>query len=101
MKSALELARERADKMLGEEGANIKLTPEQIEAIDQLKKRYQAKWAEQEIALQEKAAKLAAQTDPQALAEVQEQVKREINQVREQIFAERDKEIEAVRQMNK
>ena len=95
MKSALELAMEKANKAVGgEEG--IKLTDEQKVAIDEVRKLYEAKWAEQEIALKGELEKAAA-ADPQALAEAQGQVQREMNKVRDQLFAERDAKIEAIR----
>jgi len=95
MKSALELAMERADAELGDD--YTRLTPEQIEAIDEIKKQYEAKWAEQEIVLKERMEKLAREADPQAFAESQRQLQEEISRVREQIFAERDEKIEAIR----
>ena len=96
MKSALELAMEKADTLVGPE--QIKLSPEQKEAIDQTKKLYQAKWAEQEIALKGKIAQISQDADPQAIAENQGQFQAEMNKVRDQIFAERDQKIEAIRQ---
>ena len=102
MKSALELAMEKADDMVSEDKDYVKLTPEQIQAIDEIKKQYEAKWAEQEIEVKGKLAKMARAADPQTLAERQSQVQGEIRLMREQIFAERDQKIEAVRrQANK
>ena len=48
MKSALELALERANETVGGE-ENIKLSNEQKVAIDQIRKLYEAKWAEKEL----------------------------------------------------
>ena len=96
MKSALELAMEKADDLVGSE--QIKLNPEQKEAIDQVKKLYQAKWAEQEIALKGKIAQIGQDVDPQAMAENQSQFQAEMNKVRDQIFAERDQKIATIRQ---
>ena len=45
MKSALELAMERADATLGDD--YVELKDEQKAAIEEIKKQYQAKWAEQ------------------------------------------------------
>ena len=95
MKSALELAMEKANEAVGGE-EEIKLTDEQKVAIDEVRKLYEAKWAEQEIALKGELEK-AAGADPQALAEAQGQVQREMNKVRDQLFAERDAKIEAIR----
>lgn len=95
MKSALELAMEKADEAVG--GAEgIKLTDEQKAAIDEVRKQYEAKWAEQEIALKGELAK-AAGADPQALAEAQRQVQTHMSRVRDQLFVERDAKIEAIR----
>ena len=98
MKSALELALEKADGMLGDEKDDIKLKPEQIQAIDDIKKQYEAKWAEQEIVLKGRLQQLATQVEPQVLAENQGKLQEEMNRVREQIFAERDAKVEAIRQ---
>jgi hypothetical protein len=95
MKSALELAMERADAAIGDE--KIQLTPEQIKAIDDIRKVYEAKWAEQEISLNGRMAKLARETDPQTFAEHRSQLEGEINRVRQQLFSERDEKIEAIR----
>lgn len=95
MKSALELAMEKADEAVGG-AAGIKLTDEQKEAIDQVRKQYEAKWAEQEIALKGQLER-APDADPQALVEVRRQVQEQMSKVRNQLFAERDAKIEAIR----
>ena len=88
MKSALELAMERADEALGDE--KVELTDEQKQAISEVRKVYEAKWAEQEIVLKQRIAKAQAETDPQTFAEHRRQFQDEMNQVRDGIFAERD-----------
>lgn len=96
MKSALELAMERADEALGDE--KVALTDEQKQAIDEVKKVYEAKWAEQEISLKGRLEKFARESeDRQALAEARRQVQTEMNRVRQQLFAERDAKLEAIR----
>ena len=95
MKSALELAMEKANEAVGgEEG--IKLTDEQKVEIDEVRKLYEAKWAEQEISLKGELEK-AAGADPAAWAEAQSQVQTHKHRVRDQLFAERDAKIEAIR----
>lgn len=94
MKSALELAMEKTASMVDEKA---KLTPEQMEAIDQVKKEHEAKWAEQEIVLNERIRKISTETDPQTFAEHQKQFQEEKNRVRQQIFADRDEKIEQIR----
>lgn len=97
MKSALELAMEKADEAVGG-AAGIKLTDEQKEAIDQVRKQYEAKWAEQEIALKGQLEEVpSASADPQALGEVRRQVQDKMSKIRNQLFAERDAKIEAIR----
>jgi hypothetical protein len=98
MKSALELAMERADATLGDD--YVELNDEQKAAIEEIKKQYQAKWAEQEIALKGKIDKIAAEVEPQVLAEHQSQFQAEMGRVRQQIFAERDAKIEEIRQQS-
>lgn len=95
MKSALELAMERANAAIGDE--KVALTAEQKQAIDETRKVYEARWAEQEIVLKQRLAQLARETDPQTLAEHREQLQAEVTRVRDQIFAERDARIEAIR----
>ena len=95
MKSALELAMERADAERDEE--YVALTPEQVEEIEEIRRQYEARWAEQEIVLKGRMEKLARETDPQTFAEHQSQLQAEMSRVREQIFAERDEKIEQVR----
>lgn len=95
MKSALELALEKTESLVDKNQA--KLTAEQIEAIDQVRKQYEARWAEQEIALKQRLAKLRAETDPQTFAEHRRQFQDEMNQVRDRIWAERDEKIEKLR----
>jgi len=94
MKSALELAMEKTEAMVDRDAA--KLTPAQLEAVDQVKKEYEAKWAEQEIVIKGRMAKIARE-DPRAFAEHRRQFQDEMSQVREKIFAERDERIEAIR----
>ena len=95
MKSALELAMERADAALGDE--NIELTDAQKAAIDEIRKTYQAKWAEQEIALKARLADVARSADQEQLAEARSQVQREMTRIREQLDAERDAKIARAR----
>ncbi|MEW6749972.1 MAG: hypothetical protein AB1505_03230 [Candidatus Latescibacterota bacterium] len=96
MKSALELAMERAAAALG--GENIQLTDEQKAQIDQVRKVYEAKWAEQEIALQGRLQKVAREaTDAQALQEARNQVQAELARLRQQLDAERDAKIAGIR----
>jgi hypothetical protein len=97
MKSALERAMEKADALANDDQANIKLDPEQIQAIEDTKKLYESKWAEQEIMLKGKIAKLSQETDPQTMAEHQGQFAQEMRQVRDRLFTERDAKIEAIR----
>jgi len=97
MKSALELAMEKADEALGKDQDYVKLTPEQIAAMDEVKRQYEAKWAEQEIVLKGRIEKIARELEPQAFAEHQRQFHEEMNRVREQLFAERDQKLEAIR----
>ena len=95
MKSASEIALEKTDE-LGDK--NTKRAPEQLEAIDQTRKEYEAKWAEQEIVLNGRIAKLQEEADPQTFAEHSRQFRDEMNHVREKIYAERDEKLEKIRQ---
>lgn len=95
MKSALELAMERANASLGDQ--KIQLTAQQKEAIEEVKRTYQAKLAEQEIALQAKLNDMDLQADPRHRAEAHRQVEQELNRLRETYNAERDAKIQAIR----
>jgi len=95
MKSALELALEKTDDLVDDDA---KLTPDQVGEIDQVRKQYEAKWAEQEIVLKGRIQKMQAETDPQTFAEHSRQFQDEMNHVREKIFAERDEKLQRIRQ---
>ena len=95
MKSALELALEKTDDLVDK---NTKLSPEQVEAIDETRKEYEAKWAEQEIVLNGRIAKLQVEADPETFAEHSRQFRDEMSHVRDKIYAERDEKLEKIRQ---
>ncbi len=95
MKSALELALEKTDDLVDK---NTKLSPEQVEAIDETRKEYEAKWAEQEIVLNGRIVKLQVEADPETFAEHSRQFRDEMNHVRDKIYAERDEKLEKIRQ---
>ena len=99
MKSALELALERANETVGGE-ENIKLNDEQKVAIDQIRKLYEAKWAEKELQINARTTKLENE-NPEGMAEARAELHREINVQREEIFSERDAKIEEVRQQHR
>ena len=94
MKSAIELAMEKTEELVDNQN---KLSEEQLAAISDIRNEYEAKWAEQEIALKQRLAKLAQEADPQGFAEHQRQLQEEMNQVRDRVFSERDAKIGAVR----
>ena len=94
MKSALELALEKTDDLVDDDA---KLTPEQQEAIDQIKSEYEAKWAEQEIVLKGKVTEIQQDTDPQTFAEHQRQFASEMQRVKDKIYAERDEKVDQIR----
>ncbi len=98
MKSALELAMEKANEAVGGEDS-IKLSDEQKVAIDQVRKLYEAKWAEKELQINERMAQLQKE-NPEGLAEAHAELQRETNALRDQIFAERDAKIEEIRQQS-
>ena len=98
MKSALELAMEKANEAVGGED-NIKLSDEQKVAIDQVRKLYEAKWAEKELQINGRTAQLQKE-NPEGPAEARAELQRETNALRDQIFAERDAKIEEIRQRN-
>ena len=98
MKSALELAMEKANEAVGGED-NIKLSDEQKVAIDQIRKLYEAKWAEKELQINERTTQLQKES-PEGLAEAHAELQRETNALRDQIFAERDAKIEEIRQQS-
>ena len=98
MKSALELAMEKANEAVGGED-NIKLSDEQKVAIDQIRKLYEAKWAEKELQINERTTQLQKE-NPEGLAEAHAELQRETNALRDQIFAERDAKIGEIRQQS-
>lgn len=94
MKSALELALEKSESLVDKDR---KLSPEQIAAIDETRKTYEARWAEQEIVFRQRIEKAGAGGDPQAAAEQRQQLQEEMKSVRDGLFTERDEKIEAIR----
>ena len=95
MKSAIELAMERANAALG--GEKIALTPAQKAAIEAVRKKYEARWAEHEIAFGARLQALATEPDPRQRAEARAQLKAELARIRESLAAERDAQLEAIR----
>ena len=94
MKSAIELAMAKTEELVDN---REKLSEEQLAAISDIRNEFEAKWAEQEIVLKQRVAKLAQESDPQAFAENQRQLQEEMNAVRDRIFSERDEKIAGIR----
>ena len=95
LKSAVELAMERLREKDREQGADAPrtLTDEQKAAIAEIRRRYEAKIAETEILQADSRRKAVAAGDPEQLAKLDEEHRREV----ETLQARRDEEIEAVR----
>ena len=90
-KSAYELAMERLKKKDREAGIEDRaVTPEQREAIAEIRRVYQAKLAEREILYH---SSLRKTPDPDARATLEEEYRRD----RERIASERDRKIEQAR----
>lgn len=97
IKSALDIAMEKAEKMAGESGEkNKRLTKGQKEEIAEIRKIYDAKSAEREIMLQSKIEKAAISNPDDALSQIEE-LKRELNEEKKALLDERDKKIEKIR----
>lgn len=91
-KSAFELAMERLRKKDVEDGVTQKpVTDEQRQAIADVRRVYEARFAEREILHQAQIRKVA---DPEARGVLEDEHQRE----RERLASERDRKIEAIRQ---
>lgn len=102
VKSALELALERASKMEEKSGTTpIHLTDEQKAEIAEIRRKYEAKIAEKEVMLQSKLREAVAKLPPpQAHAEVA-RLREELPKERHALEEERDNRIAAVHQQGK
>jgi len=90
-KSAYELAMERLRRKDAEAGvSDVPLTPEQREAIAEIKKVYEARLAEREILYQSSLRKVR---DPEAAQTLEEEYRRD----RERIQSERDRKLDEAR----
>jgi hypothetical protein len=90
-KSAIELAMERLKKKDAETGVqDVPLTPEQKEAIAEVRRVYEARLAEREILFQAALRKVA---DPEAAQVLDEEYRRD----RDRINGERERKISELR----
>ncbi len=97
IKSALDIAMKKAEKMTGESGKkHARLTRGQKEEIAETRKLYSAKLAEREIMLQSKVEKAIIRNPDDALSQIGE-LKKEFNEEKKALFDERDKKIEEIR----
>lgn len=97
IKSALDIAMEKAEKITGESGKkNVRLTKGQKEEIAEIRKIYGAKSAEREIMFQGTIEKAAISNPDDAPSQIEE-LKRAFNEEKKALFDERDKKIEAIR----
>jgi hypothetical protein len=100
LKSAYELAMERLRRKDAERGeSQARLDGKQKEEIAELRRVYQAKIAEREIAWQSERRKAAAAAaaDPEAAAAALRAAEEAFRREREKLERERDARIEAVR----
>jgi hypothetical protein len=86
MKSAYELAMERLEKS----APSVTLTPEQKTAIAEIDSITKAKIAEREVFLRGEIAKAAAKGDPHEMAELEQQLARDLRRLQNE--AEEKKE---------
>lgn len=90
LKSAMELAMERLDREMGRPAS---LSPEQKQQIAEIRARYEAKIAEQELAAQDRRKQALAAGDWAKLQEIDARVLEE----RRRLEAAREAELEKVR----
>ena len=93
MKSAYELAMERLNK----QGPVVKLSSEQKKQLAELDSVYAAKIAERELFLKDELAKIAAQGDYEAFAQIEKQLVSE----RRKLQGELEEKKDQVRQAGK
>lgn len=87
MKSAYELAMER----LEQQAPTSKLTEAQKIEIAEIDSTYRAKIAEQELFLKDKSAEAAAQGKFEDVAQIEQQLSREIRRLREECETKKEK----------
>lgn len=96
MKSALELALERAKKM---EGADVDapLSEAQKTRLAELRSEYEAKIAEKEIMLKSNLQKLSQRTPPQEIPLKAQQLQQEFQDEKAALEVEKEEKVAAVR----
>lgn len=96
LKSAWELSMEKSDKMVPGLKNRKKLTDQQKQEIDAIRKDYKARIADKEVMLQHKLDHLADRTRPQDLHTAAEELKREFAEEKERLEKEMEQEVEAI-----
>ena len=101
LKSALELSLERSDKLAPELKSQKKLTKKQKQQIAEIRNEYAARIADKDVTFQDRVQKLSDQVGPEeievAKKELEEQFRSDKNKLEEQM----EKEVEAVRSLDK
>ncbi|MBI3089991.1 MAG: hypothetical protein HYY96_04940 [Candidatus Tectomicrobia bacterium] len=96
MKSALELAMERARKLQGGEDEG-RLSDAQKQRIAELRKEYEAKIAEKEIMLASNLQKMRRRTPPEEIPTKAQELQREFQEAKAALQREKEEKIAAAR----
>ena len=89
LKTAYELALERSEK--GRADAEKELTPQQKEEMAKIQKLYDSKLAEKKIVLADQIKQAARQGDQETVSKLEEELAKEIAQLREKMEQEKQK----------
>lgn len=100
LKSAWEISLEKSDKLNPELKNRKKLTKEQKAEIAEIRKETKAAIADKDISLDYKIKKLIDRVPPESLEAEKETLKKEFNDIKEQLEQEMEKKIEAIYQQN-
>ena len=97
LKSAWELSLEKSEKLVPELKNKKKITKQQKERINDIRKEYIAKIADKDVMMQDKLGKLNNRIPPDEIKYAMEALQKEFAEEKKILEEKMEKEIEAVR----
>jgi hypothetical protein len=97
LKSSWELSLERSEKLVPELKNKKKITKQQKEKINDIRREYQAKIADKDVMLQDKLRKLHDRIPPEEIQYATVELQKEFADERKAFEEKMEKEIESIR----
>jgi hypothetical protein len=97
LKSSWELSLERSEKLVPELKNKKKITKQQKEKINEIRREYQAKIADKDVMLQDKLRKLHDRIPPEEIQYATVELQKEFADERKAFEEKMEKEIESIR----